>query len=186
MGFRYRFTGNAYRDVQILVFRRLHKVIFVHGCFWHRHPLNCKLARLPGSRINFPQKNWERTVNGISERAGTFHSRLESDGCLDAVTAQGTIREQAEAIFREGPCGHGAFCRNWGSASDKQAAFNDAKVVERDRWCCDTIRENRARGTSAIANWPTATESDVRGIGFREYEGRWNSSLAGRHASHFH
>lgn len=31
-----------------LVFPRQKKVIFVHGCFWHRHPShNCALARLP-------------------------------------------------------------------------------------------------------------------------------------------
>ncbi len=30
------------------------KVIFVHGCFWHRHPSKkCKLARLPKSRLEF-------------------------------------------------------------------------------------------------------------------------------------
>lgn len=27
-------------------------VIFVHGCFWHRHA-HCKLARLPKSRLDF-------------------------------------------------------------------------------------------------------------------------------------
>jgi DNA mismatch endonuclease (patch repair protein) len=29
-------------------------VVFVHGCFWHRHPdPECKLARLPKSRLDF-------------------------------------------------------------------------------------------------------------------------------------
>jgi DNA mismatch endonuclease (patch repair protein) len=29
-------------------------VIFVRGCFWHRHPdQNCRLARLPKSRQDF-------------------------------------------------------------------------------------------------------------------------------------
>jgi len=51
------------------------------------------------------------------------------------------------------------------------AGFTPAKVVEWDRWCCDTIRENRARGTSALAKWPFPTEADVRGISFREYQG---------------
>jgi DNA mismatch endonuclease (patch repair protein) len=30
----------------------MQKVIFVHGCFWHRHP-RCTLARLPKSRLEF-------------------------------------------------------------------------------------------------------------------------------------
>ena len=37
-----------------LVFGRRKKVIFVHGCFWHRHE-NCRLARLPKSRLEY----WE-------------------------------------------------------------------------------------------------------------------------------
>jgi DNA mismatch endonuclease (patch repair protein) len=29
-------------------------VVFIHGCFWHRHPdPDCKLARLPKSRLDF-------------------------------------------------------------------------------------------------------------------------------------
>jgi DNA mismatch endonuclease (patch repair protein) len=35
-----------------LVFPSRKKVIFVHGCFWHRHP-GCALARLPKSRLEF-------------------------------------------------------------------------------------------------------------------------------------
>lgn len=35
-----------------LVFPRLKKIIFVHGCYWHRHP-GCPLARLPKSRLGF-------------------------------------------------------------------------------------------------------------------------------------
>src|SRR6266850_1778199 len=35
-----------------LVFTQMRKVIFVHGCFWHRHP-NCSLARLPKSKVRF-------------------------------------------------------------------------------------------------------------------------------------
>lgn len=34
------------------VLPRDRKVIFVHGCFWHRHP-NCSLARMPKSKLQF-------------------------------------------------------------------------------------------------------------------------------------
>lgn len=37
-----------------LVFRRRKRVIFVHGCYWHRHPdPRCALARLPKSKLRF-------------------------------------------------------------------------------------------------------------------------------------
>src|SRR2546423_15619891 len=35
-----------------LVFPTLRKVVFVHGCYWHRHP-RCPLARLPKSNLRF-------------------------------------------------------------------------------------------------------------------------------------
>jgi DNA mismatch endonuclease (patch repair protein) len=40
-------------------------VIFVHGCFWHRHPSRtCKLARLPKSRKSF----WIKKLEGNRKR----------------------------------------------------------------------------------------------------------------------
>ncbi|MFA6206000.1 MAG: DNA cytosine methyltransferase [Methylocystis sp.] len=51
------------------------------------------------------------------------------------------------------------------------AGFRPAEVVEWDRWCCDTIRENRARPDSRVAKWPAPLEGDVRNFSFRHYEG---------------
>lgn len=52
MGYRYRLHAKDLPGRPDLVFRRLRKVILVHGCFWHRHP-GCALARLPKSRVDF-------------------------------------------------------------------------------------------------------------------------------------
>lgn len=52
MGFRYRLHGKGLPGRPDLVFRSRGKVIFVHGCFWHRHE-GCSLARLPKSRAEF-------------------------------------------------------------------------------------------------------------------------------------
>ncbi len=53
-----------------------------------------------------------------------------------------------------------------------KAGFSPAAVLEWDRWCCDTIRENQSRGVAAVAHWPTPIESDVRSIDFRAHEGK--------------
>lgn len=53
-----------------------------------------------------------------------------------------------------------------------QAGFKPIQVVEWDRWCCDTLRQNRARGVKHIGGWPEPTEGDVRDIDFRPFEGR--------------
>lgn len=53
-----------------------------------------------------------------------------------------------------------------------KAGFKPMKIVEWDRWCCDTIRENRSAVKSPIHNWPQPTEGDVRNLDFRPYEGQ--------------
>jgi DNA mismatch endonuclease (patch repair protein) len=62
-GFRYRLHVSELPGKPDLVFRRLGKIIFVHGCFWHRHP-GCALARLPKSKLDF----WEPKLDENSRR----------------------------------------------------------------------------------------------------------------------
>lgn len=52
LGYRFRLHGSNLPGKPDLVFASLRKVIFVHGCFWHRHS-RCALARLPKSRLAF-------------------------------------------------------------------------------------------------------------------------------------
>ena len=51
-GYRFRLHVSDLPGKPDLVFPRHRKVIFVHGCFWHRHP-GCALARLPKSKLRF-------------------------------------------------------------------------------------------------------------------------------------
>lgn len=54
LGYRYRLHLSSLPGSPDLVFGPRRKVIFVHGCFWHRHTdPDCKLARLPKSRLDF-------------------------------------------------------------------------------------------------------------------------------------
>src|SRR5450756_1265993 len=54
LGYRYRLHRRDLPGCPDLTFGNRKKVIFVHGCFWHRHPDSaCKLARLPKSRLEF-------------------------------------------------------------------------------------------------------------------------------------
>lgn len=65
MGYRYRLHGAKLPGRPDLVFPGRRKVIFVHGCFWHRHPdSDCKLARLPKSRHEF----WVPKLEGNRNR----------------------------------------------------------------------------------------------------------------------
>ena len=63
MGFRYRLHRRDLPGCPDLVFPSRRKVIFVHGCFWHRHD-GCRLARLPKSRLAF----WRPKLEGNKAR----------------------------------------------------------------------------------------------------------------------
>lgn len=52
MGYRYRLHRRDLPGTPDLVFPSRGKVIFVHGCFWHRHG-TCKYTRWPKSKLEF-------------------------------------------------------------------------------------------------------------------------------------
>lgn len=52
MGYRYRLHNADIPGKPDIVLKKLMSVIFVHGCFWHRHP-GCKFAYTPKTREEF-------------------------------------------------------------------------------------------------------------------------------------
>lgn len=62
-GYRYRLHVRNLPGVPDLVFPSRHKVILVHGCFWHRH--SCRKGRSrPGTRREF----WQDKLDGNKRR----------------------------------------------------------------------------------------------------------------------
>jgi DNA mismatch endonuclease (patch repair protein) len=61
LGFRFRLHSKMLPGKPDLVFPRLKRVIFVHGCFWHRHP-NCPRASTPATRTEFWDKKFVTNV----------------------------------------------------------------------------------------------------------------------------
>lgn len=99
MGYRYRLHGTKLPGKPDLVFRSRRKVIFVHGCFWHRHPdPDCKLARMPKSRQDFwapkLEGNRARDLRQIADLEAAGWSVLELWECQlrDASSLENKIR----------------------------------------------------------------------------------------------
>ena len=63
LGYRYRLHGKAQPGKPDIVLSRLRKVIFVHGCFWHRH--RCRYGSVqPKTNAKF----WQIKLQGNVER----------------------------------------------------------------------------------------------------------------------
>lgn len=62
-GFRFRLHDRGLPGRPDIVLPKYRAVIFVNGCFWHRHP-GCRFAYQPSSRIEF----WERKFADTVER----------------------------------------------------------------------------------------------------------------------
>ena len=57
-GYRYSLNSDKHPD---LFLRKYNTAIFIHGCFWHRHP-GCQYAYMPKSRVDFWKKKFEANV----------------------------------------------------------------------------------------------------------------------------
>ena len=62
----YRFTVNGPKNKSLpgrpdIVLPKFKAVVFVHGCYWHRHR-NCKYAYTPKSRVEFWDAKFDANV----------------------------------------------------------------------------------------------------------------------------
>ena len=75
LGYRFRLHQHDLAGTPDLVFPRLRKVIFVHGCFWHQH--DCRLgAKQPSTNTAY----WLPKLTRNIERDRLARRRLEDDG----------------------------------------------------------------------------------------------------------
>ena len=71
LGYRYRLHSGKLPGRPDLVFVSRRKVIFVHGCFWHRQQ-GCPQCRLPKSRLRF----WKPKLIASRERDEANQEKL--------------------------------------------------------------------------------------------------------------
>ena len=75
MGFRFRLHKKDLPGRPDIVLSRYRTAVFVHGCFWHRHP-GCTKAYTPKSRIRFWQSKFDQNV----KRDAAVRDQLERLG----------------------------------------------------------------------------------------------------------
>lgn len=95
LGYRYRLHEKTLPGHPDLVFPSRRKVIFVHGCFWHRHN-RCQLARLPKSRPEF----WLPKLLGNKARDRATRSTLTSRGWSSLVIWECELRDPVRVMIK--------------------------------------------------------------------------------------
>lgn len=60
-GLRYRIAPKDLPGKPDIVLPKYRTVVFVHGCFWHRHP-GCKYAATPSTNPDFWQRKFQTNV----------------------------------------------------------------------------------------------------------------------------
>jgi DNA mismatch endonuclease (patch repair protein) len=92
-GFRFRLCVKNIPGRPDLVFPKFKAVIFVHGCFWHRHE-GCKYCTTPSTRPDFWQSKFRQNI----ARDCTVRATLLSSGWRVSIAWECALRtpEQIE------------------------------------------------------------------------------------------
>lgn len=95
LGYRYRLHRRDLPGCPDLVFPSRRKVVFVHGCFWHRH--RCKYGQVnPATRPEF----WERKLAGNKVRDARNRRELRRLGWQVLIVWECQIWRPATMIER--------------------------------------------------------------------------------------
>ncbi|WP_300395763.1 very short patch repair endonuclease [Henriciella sp.] len=87
LGFRYRLHAKELPGRPDLVFPKHEAAVFVHGCFWHRHP-GCRLTTTPGTRPDFWKEKFRSNVDRDQRNLGA----LREAGWRTAVVWECALR----------------------------------------------------------------------------------------------
>ena len=93
-GFRYRKNDKKLPGKPDVVLPKYRTVIFVNGCFWHKHE-NCKYFVWPKSNVEF----WEEKINRNVSRDKMQYNMLKDLGWNVLVVWECNIKHNFEATM---------------------------------------------------------------------------------------
>lgn len=73
-GYRYRLHKKELPGKPDIVLLKYHAVIFIHGCFWHRH--GCQRTTMPESNRDFWLAKFNKNVSRDKQNIGTLMQQL--------------------------------------------------------------------------------------------------------------
>ena len=95
MGYRFRLHRKDLPGSPDIVLPKYKTVIFVHGCFWHRHE-NCKYASNPKTRREF----WEKKFKENIERDKKTQEKLKNLGWKTNIVWECEVKNREILILK--------------------------------------------------------------------------------------
>ena len=95
-GFRFRLHARDLPGKPDIVLPKYHTVIFVHGCFWHRHE-GCRNATTPSTRAEF----WQAKFDGNVDRDNRNRAALEAAGWTVMTVWECELKADADRIVQQ-------------------------------------------------------------------------------------
>lgn len=95
LGFRYRLCQRALPGRPDIVFASRKKVVFVHGCFWHRHS-RCPLARPIRTHLAY----WDEKLARNKVRDARHRRALRQLGWRSMVVRECELRDLSDVQAR--------------------------------------------------------------------------------------
>ena len=95
MGFRFRLQRKDLPGRPDVTLAKYKTVVFVHGCFWHRHQ-GCKKTTTPATRVEFWQEKFRKNV----ERDARNQQDLTHQGWNVVIVWECELRDEAALAHR--------------------------------------------------------------------------------------
>ena len=92
-GFRYRKNDKRYPGKPDIVLPKYKTVIFINGCFWHKHE-GCKYFKWPKTNAEF----WVNKIEGNVERDKRNYAELRNEGWRILVIWECELRKPIQEI----------------------------------------------------------------------------------------
>ena len=99
-GFRYRLNVRGLPGTPDLVFPKRRAVVFIHGCYWHRHE-GCRFATTPSSNTDFWTSKFAGNVARDARNIRDLRSAGWRVGIIWECALKGDSDEEAIACLAE-------------------------------------------------------------------------------------
>ena len=95
-GFRYRKNVSSLPGKPDIVLPKYRAVVFIHGCFWHRHQ-NCKRAATPKTHLDYWLPKFQRNIENDAQN----YEELKQIGWKPIIVWECEINKDFENTMRK-------------------------------------------------------------------------------------